>query len=41
MFTGVRCLGDARRAGVDVYLRKPEDVQELVSTVARLLHRGA
>jgi two-component system chemotaxis response regulator CheY len=41
MFTGVDCRGDARRAGVDVFLRKPEDIKELVPTVTRLLHRGA
>ena len=41
MFTGVDCRGDARRAGIDVFLRKPEDGKERVSTVARLLVRGA
>ena len=41
MFTSVDCRAVARRAGVDAFLRKPEDVKELVPTVARLLDRGA
>jgi len=41
MFTSVDCPAEARRAGADAFLRKPEDVNELVPTVARLLRRGA
>ena len=41
MFSGVDCRADAYRAGVDVFLRKPEDVKALTPTVARLLDRGA
>jgi two-component system chemotaxis response regulator CheY len=40
MFTGTDCRGEARRAGVDAFLRKPEDLRELVPTAARLLERG-
>ncbi|MCA1615851.1 MAG: response regulator, partial [Acidobacteria bacterium] len=41
MLTSSDRSGDAQAAGVDVFLRKPEDAQELVPTVARLLGRGA
>ena len=41
MLSATDCRADALRAGMDVFLRKPEDVGELVATVARLLHRGA
>ena len=41
MFSATDCGAEAYRAGVSVFLRKPEGVGELVSTVARLLHQGA
>jgi CheY-like chemotaxis protein len=41
MLSAVDCEKEAYRAGVDVFLRKPEGMNELVGTVARLLHRGA
>ena len=41
MFTASDCEAEALRAGVNVFLRKPEGVGELVSAVARLLDRGA
>ena len=41
MFSAVDCCGAAYRAGVDAFLKKPEDTGRLVSTVARLLLRGA
>ncbi|MET0648170.1 MAG: response regulator [Pyrinomonadaceae bacterium] len=39
MFTDSEVEGDARRAGVDAYLRKPRDVHSLARTVAGLLAR--
>lgn len=41
MLSASDCRADALRAGVDVFLRKPEGISELVPTVARLLDRGA
>ena len=41
MLSATDCGAEAYRAGVSVFLRKPEGVGELVSTVARLLHQGA
>jgi len=42
MLTASDCEREARRVGVDAYLRKPEGVGELVTTVRRLLlGRGA
>ena len=41
MLTAADCEGEARRAGVAAFLRKPEGVGELVPTVGRLLGRGA
>jgi two-component system, OmpR family, phosphate regulon response regulator PhoB len=41
MLSAVDCEAEALRAGVDVFLRKPEGMNELVGTVARLLDRGA
>jgi two-component system chemotaxis response regulator CheY len=37
MFSAVDCAGTAYRSGGDVFLKKPEDSDLLVSTVARLL----
>jgi CheY-like chemotaxis protein/tetratricopeptide (TPR) repeat protein len=37
MFSASDCEANARRAGVDVFLRKPQDIARLVETVARLL----
>jgi CheY-like chemotaxis protein/tetratricopeptide (TPR) repeat protein len=37
MFSGSDCAADARRAGADVFLRKPRDTALLVETVTRLL----
>ncbi len=39
MFTDSDVEGDARRAGVDAYLRKPGGVYSLARTAARLLAR--
>ena len=41
MFAAEDCSRIAYRAGVDVFLKKPEDTGLLVSAVARLLFRGA
>ena len=41
MFSATDCGAEAYRAGVNVFLRKPEDAAELVTTVARLLNQGA
>ena len=40
MFTDSEVEGDARRAGVDAYLRKPRGVYSLARTAAGLLARG-
>jgi CheY-like chemotaxis protein/Tfp pilus assembly protein PilF len=37
MFSASDCEANARRAGVDAFLRKPQDIARLVETVARLL----
>ncbi|HEV2882424.1 MAG TPA: response regulator [Pyrinomonadaceae bacterium] len=37
MFSASECSRDARMAGVDEYLRKPQDIGKVVETVARLL----
>ncbi|HEY9405708.1 MAG TPA: response regulator [Pyrinomonadaceae bacterium] len=37
MFSASECGGEARRAGVDEFLRKPQDTGKIVETVARLL----
>ncbi len=37
MFSASDCEAQARRAGVDAFLRKPKDIALLVETVARLL----
>jgi two-component system chemotaxis response regulator CheY len=37
MFSASDCEAQARRAGVDAFLRKPQDIARLVETVARLL----
>ena len=41
MFSAVDCQAEAERAGVDVFLRKPEDIQRLVPAIRELLHQGA
>ena len=41
MFSAVDCAAEADQAGVDVFLRKPDGVNELVGTVRRLLNQGA
>jgi DNA-binding response OmpR family regulator len=41
MLSAVDCRADALRAGVNVFLRKPEGITELIPTVTRLLDRGA
>ena len=41
MFSAVDCAADAEQAGVDVFLRKPEDIQRLVPVINRLLNQGA
>jgi two-component system chemotaxis response regulator CheY len=40
MFTASDQRGEAREAGVNVYLRKPEDLGKLIETVAELTGRG-
>ncbi|HEV7904692.1 MAG TPA: response regulator [Pyrinomonadaceae bacterium] len=37
MFSASDCEANARRAGVDAFLRKPQDISRLVATVGRLL----
>lgn len=37
MFSASECSRDARMAGVNEFLRKPQDVGKIVGTVARLL----
>ncbi|HYG10402.1 MAG TPA: response regulator [Pyrinomonadaceae bacterium] len=37
MFSATECGREARDAGVDVFLRKPQDVGKVVETIARLL----
>jgi CheY-like chemotaxis protein len=37
MLSGADCAMQARRAGADEFLRKPEDLSRLVETIARLL----
>lgn len=37
MFSASDCEANARRAGVDAFLRKPQDIGRLVETVGRLL----
>jgi two-component system response regulator ChvI len=41
MLTASDCEREARQAGVSVFLRKPEGVNELVPTIRLLLERGA
>ena len=41
MFSAVDCRAEAEQAGVDVFLRKPEDIQRLVPVIKQLLHQGA
>jgi two-component system chemotaxis response regulator CheY len=41
MFTASDRREDAYGAGVNTYLRKPEDLEKLIETAARLLDRGA
>ena len=41
MLTASDCEREALKAGVSVFLRKPEGVGELVPTIKRLLNRGA
>ena len=37
MFSASECGRDARLAGVDEFLRKPQDIGKVVETIARLL----
>jgi DNA-binding NtrC family response regulator len=37
MLSGSDCETDAWRAGVDAFLKKPEQISRLSSTIARLL----
>ena len=41
MLTASDCEGEAMKAGVSAFLRKPEGVSELVPTVRLLMERGA
>ena len=41
MFSAVDCRADAEQAGVDVFLRKPEDIQRLIPTINQLINQGA
>jgi CheY-like chemotaxis protein len=38
MISATDCQADARRAGVDLFLRKPDDVHALVNAVRRLIN---
>jgi two-component system response regulator AtoC len=40
MFSASECSREARRAGVNEFLRKPQDIGKIVETVARLLAVG-
>ena len=40
MFTASECQADGRAAGVDAYLRKPEDIDRLAETVTGLTGEG-
>lgn len=35
------CAREASRAGADAFLKKPDDIDQLVSTIARLLNASA
>ncbi|HEX8131035.1 MAG TPA: response regulator [Pyrinomonadaceae bacterium] len=35
------CEREARRAGADAFLKKPDDIDQLVSTITRLMHTSA
>ncbi|HEX8128899.1 MAG TPA: response regulator [Pyrinomonadaceae bacterium] len=37
MLSASECRGDARRAGANEFLRKPQDIGKIVETIARLL----
>jgi CheY-like chemotaxis protein len=37
MLSGTDCETEAWRAGVDAFLRKPDDIDQVASTIARLL----
>jgi CheY-like chemotaxis protein len=37
MVSATDCRADARRAGVDLFLRKPDEIDKLVESVKRLL----
>ena len=41
MFSASDCSREARRAGVNEFLRKPQDIKKIVETVARLLERSS
>ena len=41
MFSAVDCRAEAERAGVDVFLQKPDDTPRLVPAIRQLLNRGA
>jgi CheY-like chemotaxis protein len=41
MFSASECSRDARLAGVNEFLRKPQDIGKIVETVARLLHHSS
>jgi CheY-like chemotaxis protein len=41
MFAGTDCSGPAYRAGVNVFLRKPDDINWLVATIKQLLTPAA
>jgi len=40
MLSGSDCETEAWGAGVDAFLKKPEQINELASTIARLLENG-
>ena len=41
MFSAVDCRAEAEQAGVDVFLRKPQDTPRLVPVINQLLNQGA
>ena len=41
MFSATDCRAEAEQAGVDVFLRKPQDTARLIPAIRQLLNQGA